>query len=117
MPSPTRPHIPSITKSERRQSRHSRPGTSDSVRNQRLEHIRALYSTPPTREASPSRSVWFADEIPPLSASGSMDLGRSQPPTPPDEAVTGDVPDSAEIQGILEVPRSSAGNGSGNRTA
>ena len=92
IPSPTRSrsHIPSLTnKSEGSHSRHhSRHGTSDSVRNQRLEHIRAMHSLPPTREASPSRSVWFADEVPPLSASASisMDLARSLPPTPPNEA-------------------------------
>ena len=107
--SPTRSHVPSLTKSEASHGRHSRPGTSDSVRNQRLEHIRALYSVPPTREASPSRSVWFADEAPPPSASASisMDLARSLPPTPPDEAatVTSDGPESAKVQGILEVPR------------
>jgi hypothetical protein len=113
IPSPTRSHVPSLTnKSEvSSQGRHSRPGTSDSARNQRLEHIRALYSVPPTREASPSRSVWFADEAPPPSASASisMDLGRSLPPTPPDEAVTTTVGDgygsesAAGVQGILEV--------------
>jgi sodium/hydrogen antiporter len=101
IPSPTRSHISSLTKSEGRQSR---PGTSDSARNQRLAHIRAMHSSPPTREASPSRSVWFADEVPP---SASTDLARSQPPTPPDEATTGDAPDFAEPEGILAVPRNS----------
>lgn len=101
-PSLTRSHIPSLTKSDRRQSYHSRPGTSDSARNQRLEQIRAMHSSPPTREASPSRSVWFADQVPP---SASMELARSMPPTPPDEATMGDVHNSAETTGIFEVSR------------
>jgi len=96
--SPSRSRFPSMSHSESHLRRHSRPGTSESARNQRLEHIRALHSSPPTREASPSRSVWFVDEVPP---SASMDLGRSQPPTPPDEDMTGDaMPDSARSKGI-----------------
>jgi hypothetical protein len=45
-------------------SRTSRPGTADSsVRNHRLESIRAQHASgPPTRESSPSRSVRFVDE-------------------------------------------------------
>ncbi|KAG6879308.1 hypothetical protein C0992_003726 [Termitomyces sp. T32_za158] len=53
--------------------RHRRPGTADSsivrpgtgdssLRNARVSHIRMLHSSPPTREASPSRSVRFMDE-------------------------------------------------------
>lgn len=87
IPSPTRSHISSITTGEGRKNRHSRPGTSDSARHQRLERIRALHSSPPTREVSPTRSVWFADEVPP---STSVDFGRSQTSTPPDETATGD---------------------------
>lgn len=39
----------------------SRPRTADSAINQRLESLRAQASRPPTREASPSRSVRFVD--------------------------------------------------------
>ncbi|KAF9523393.1 Sodium/hydrogen exchanger family-domain-containing protein [Crepidotus variabilis] len=39
----------------------TRPGTGDSLRNNRIESIRALHSVPPTRESSPSRSVRFVD--------------------------------------------------------
>jgi hypothetical protein len=78
-PGLNRSHTPSLTNSEFRLGRHSRPGTSDSARNQRLEHIRTLHSAPPTRDASPSRSVWFADEVYP---SARVDAARSQPPTP-----------------------------------
>jgi hypothetical protein len=95
LPPPTlnRSHTPSLTNSDVR-LRHSRPGTSDSVRNQRLEHIRMLHSSPPTREASPSRSVWFADEAYP---NARVDAARSQPPTP--EKSTTELFDSAASKG------------------
>ena len=74
-------------------SRHSRPGTADtymsrtstrpgtgdsSLRNHRVDSIRALHSIPPTRESSPSRSVRFADSNNALGAyvkRGSTGLG------------------------------------------
>src|SRR5262249_4209918 len=74
---------------QQQQQRHrSRPGTGETststgggVVPRRLEHIRAMHSAPPTRDSSPSRSVWFVDEVPPLSAGVVGD--RSLPPTPP----------------------------------
>jgi hypothetical protein len=80
LPPPTlnRSHTPSLMNSDVH-LRHSRPSTSDSVRNQRLEHIRMLHSSLPTREVSPSRSVWFADEAYP---NARVDMACSQPPTP-----------------------------------
>ena len=54
----------------------TRPGTAESsLRNQRIDSIRALHSRPPTREASPSRSVRFVDEGVPVSASRSGSVG------------------------------------------
>ncbi|RDB14835.1 putative Na(+)/H(+) antiporter C3A11.09 [Hypsizygus marmoreus] len=45
--------------------RGMRPGTADgSLRNHRIDHIKALHSSPPTREVSPSRSIRFMDEAP-----------------------------------------------------
>jgi len=55
----------------------TRPGTAESsLRNQRIDSIRALHSRPPTREASPSRSVRFVDEGVPVSASRSGSVGN-----------------------------------------
>ncbi len=57
----------------------TRPGTGDSsLRNHRVDSIRALHSIPPTRESSPSRSVRFADSNNALGAyvkKGSTGLG------------------------------------------
>jgi len=46
-----------------------RPDTGDSshsLQNNRLQYIRALHSSPPTRDSSPTRSIRFVDESPRL---------------------------------------------------
>lgn len=73
--------------------RHRRPGTADnsivrpgtgdsSLRNARVSHIRMLHSSPPTRKASPSRSVRFMDEKgddSEVKDKVSFDIGRRSP--------------------------------------
>jgi len=55
----------------------TRPRTAESsLRNQRIDSIRALHLRPPTREASPSWSVRFIDEGVPVSASRSGSVGN-----------------------------------------
>lgn len=74
-------------------SLRSRPNTAESsVRHHRLDHIRALHSSPPTREVSPSRSVRFKDE-----------LTADSPRSPADGA--GDEPDSAKAKVTFDVPK------------
>lgn len=52
-----------------------RPGTGDSASHQRLEHLRMMHSSPPTRDVSPSRSVRFMDEA--------ANRATTPPPLPP----------------------------------
>jgi hypothetical protein len=88
--------LPRPTSSGSSSGQRSRPGTAEgSIRHHRLDHIRALHSSPPTRDVSPSRSVRFQDEISPA------DTARS----PPGE----DEPDSAKSKVTFDVPRVSGG--------
>lgn len=60
-----------------RKAHATRPGTAESsLRDQRMDSLRALHSRPPTREASPSRSVRLMDEGVPVSASRSGSVGN-----------------------------------------
>lgn len=78
-------------------SLRSRPNTAESsVRHHRLDHIRALHSSPPTREVSPSRSVRFKDEL-------IADSLRS-----PADGVADD-PDSAKGKVTFDVPKIAGG--------
>lgn len=77
-----------------------RPRTADSAINQRLETIRRQASRPPTREASPSRSVRFVDEPvdgPTLSARSSRMWGDLSPTSarPSEAPVTVEKTDSS----------------------
>ncbi|KAF9465385.1 Sodium/hydrogen exchanger family-domain-containing protein [Collybia nuda] len=77
-------------------SQRSRPDTAESsIRHHRLDHIRALHTSPPTREVSPSRSVRFMDEAPP-----------DTPRAPLDSA---EEPDSARGKVTFDVPKITGG--------
>ncbi|GLB38785.1 putative sodium/hydrogen exchanger family protein [Lyophyllum shimeji] len=67
-----------------------RPGTADSsILNHRVSHIRAMHSSPPTRDVSPARSIRFLDE--PIRQEGDDPESRNR--------VTFDAPRSASGSG------------------
>ncbi|KAG5644324.1 hypothetical protein DXG03_008682 [Asterophora parasitica] len=63
-----RAHFAPSTRSPRSFLSPATAGEPSSPRNHRLTHIKAQYSAPPTREASPARSVRFIDSQSPRSA-------------------------------------------------
>lgn len=132
-PGRTHSHSRSLTPHATRPA--PRTPTESAAINQRLENIRLQASRPPTREASPSRSVRFVDERPTTASSDSNGGGggslssrpsriwdfsspsasiKSPPQTPTPTVPSTPILEKTESGGSMSSS-SSTGNGNGRR--